>query len=804
MSIINDGNVKGNPSNTDDFLLPDLTFTQKAAALFYAEKLCWPVFPCKTDGKDAKKPLIKAWQENASTDPGQIKKWWDRWPDAAIGAPRNHESGISVIDLDNKKDLETGLTGLKAFEELEEEFNGGEEIEAVVVHTPNGGDHLYVSHGSLPFGKTESRVAPNVDTRCSKPDGSSSGYVILPPSKIENRRGKMKPYKWAEGSGLSSLRNPPDAPEWLAYRACFDKHERMSIECDYPEFREKLSDIPRAEWGDAFERHKEEDSDRKDRENEARQREIRREDANRERYWCDRASEPVGGLTLDDPYIAKAIEDELDKLRTCTTGQNAQLNDSAFALGSLLAGMGFDKPGDDPVEEARAMLFETILSVRNTDRAYKWDSKAGREAAIATIASGLNAGLAKPRDLSGISSTGSSTSNRNSSANAPSKGPTRKANIIPFSMIEERKLEWLWEGRFPLGKFSILGGQPDQGKSQVALDVAARVTTGAPFPREVHRRLVDKSNNETRYFNPERHCKEEEWRTPGRVIIIACEDDSEDTIRPRLEVAGADMDRVLSMDGSIVKNEDGSTSLEFFSVVGSIDELDDYLTAHPDVQMILIDPISAYLEGKDTHKTGEVRSALLPLQKLLQKHKIAGIAIMHFNKDTKGSPLDRISGSGAFTAVARAAYYVVEHPDNQWSDEIGEKRRLFVPAKNNLAAGGKSYGLSYVIKTAYTKRGNETSRVFWYPERDDTTIGEALSGKRDSDNALDNAEIFLSSQLAAGARKSDAIKRAALQADIKMGTLERAKKKLGVKVTKGRKREDPWTWSLPGKSDDPE
>jgi hypothetical protein len=45
-------------------------------------------------------------------------------------------------------------------------------------------------------------------------------------------------------------------------------------------------------------------------------------------------------------------------------------------------------------------------------------------------------------------------------------------------------VEWLWPGRIPIGKVTLMVGDPGNGKSLVALDVAARVSRGRAWPEE--------------------------------------------------------------------------------------------------------------------------------------------------------------------------------------------------------------------------------------------------------------------------------------------------------------------------------
>ncbi len=99
-------------------------------------------------------------------------------------------------------------------------------------------------------------------------------------------------------------------------------------------------------------------------------------------------------------------------------------------------------------------------------------------------------------------------------------------SISRFSEIEAREIAWLWEGRFALGKITLLTGEGGVGKSMLTCDIAARISKGISFP--------DGSS-----------CP------IGDCFFIAGEDGAEDTIRPRLDAAGADVDRVHLIRGPI-------------------------------------------------------------------------------------------------------------------------------------------------------------------------------------------------------------------------------------------------------------
>src|SRR5712692_4785507 len=66
------------------------------------------------------------------------------------------------------------------------------------------------------------------------------------------------------------------------------------------------------------------------------------------------------------------------------------------------------------------------------------------------------------------------------SPSAPNPNPETPGQLL--SEVETQYINWLWPGRIPLGKITILDGDPGMGKSLLAIDLAARVSTGQPMP----------------------------------------------------------------------------------------------------------------------------------------------------------------------------------------------------------------------------------------------------------------------------------------------------------------------------------
>ena len=260
------------------------------------------------------------------------------------------------------------------------------------------------------------------------------------------------------------------------------------------------------------------------------------------------------------------------------------------------------------------------------------------------------------------------------------------------SEIEPEPINWLWPQRIALGKNSLIAGLPGLGKSQITTYLAAITSSGGTWATG-------------------------EECVAGDVLILSAEDDPADTIRPRLEAAGANLDRVHIIEA--VRDERGERS---FNLNRDLDALAMSLAKLPDAKLAVIDPISAYLGGIDSHKNAEVRGTLAPLAKLAADHGVAFMSVTHLNKSPSTEPLTRVIGSMAFVAAVRTAFLVQQC-------KVNPERRLFLPLKNNISRS--CHGLAFRIEThVLSSSGIATSRVAWEAEPVTITASEALSQSR--------------------------------------------------------------------------
>jgi hypothetical protein len=222
-----------------------------------------------------------------------------------------------------------------------------------------------------------------------------------------------------------------------------------------------------------------------------------------------------------------------------------------------------------------------------------------------------------------------------------------------FTSIEPLPIEWLWPGWIPLGKVTMLDGDPGLGKSTLLLDLAARVSSHGIMP-------------------------DGKQGIAGHVLIMSAEDADEDTIKPRLVAAGATHERVHSFTHLTDANGKDRPP----EIPKDLEELE-ALIAAKDVRLLIIDPLLAFLCGADANKDQEVRRVLFRLSRIAAKYRCAIVCMRHLNKTNSTKAIYRGNTSIGVIGHARTGLLVGVDPDDQ-------HKRVLAVSKCNLAAKPKS------------------------------------------------------------------------------------------------------------------
>ena len=306
------------------------------------------------------------------------------------------------------------------------------------------------------------------------------------------------------------------------------------------------------------------------------------------------------------------------------------------------------------------------------------------------------------------------------------------AGKIPVPMIRmidviQTKIEWLWQPYIPFGKLTIVQGNPGDGKTYLAMQLAAACTNKVELP---NRKISE----------------------PFNVIYQTAEDGLGDTVKPRLIEAGADLDRVLVIDDT--KTEQLTLS----------DDRIERAIRQNKAKLLIIDPIQAFLGvNVDMNRANEVRPIFRNLGEIAQRTGCAIVLIGHLNKASGMQSTYRGLGSIDFTAAVRSLLFIGKVKDDP-------NLRVLTHEKSSLAPPGAS--LAFIL-------GDEDG-FRWIGEYD-ITADEMLTGSdRRKDTKIHEAKELICGMLAGGKTVLCAdIDAAAVKREISSRTMRDAKKALG-------------------------
>lgn len=315
--------------------------------------------------------------------------------------------------------------------------------------------------------------------------------------------------------------------------------------------------------------------------------------------------------------------------------------------------------------------------------------------------------------------------------------------LVRLSEIEPEPVEWLWYPYIPMGKVTIIQGDPGEGKSTLAMQLTAAVTRGEQFGEPDAPR-----------------------RDPAYVLYVNAEDGLADTIRPRLNTAGADCHYVIAP---------GEDAEDMYAGDGMLKAR--IVARRP--KLVILDPLQAYLGSEvDMHRANEIRPVMRELSQLAEQFHCAIVLIGHMNKRMGDKSVYRGLGSIDITAAARSVLIVTRDP------KCGENRVIF-QVKNSLAPEGEPVAFSL------------TERGFTWLGAYEASLTDCLEAERSrSDTVLARAKALILETL--GARKSmpaSEIYDIACSEGIAKSQLTRARQALKIPTW----REDgKWIWGAVG------
>lgn len=313
--------------------------------------------------------------------------------------------------------------------------------------------------------------------------------------------------------------------------------------------------------------------------------------------------------------------------------------------------------------------------------------------------------------------------------------------IISMDEVPVEEVEWLWYPYIPYGKITIIQGDPGEGKTTLALRLAALLSKGEALP----------------YDDTERE--------PVKIIYQTAEDGLEDTIKPRLEAAEADCSQIKVID-------------ESEATLTMLDERIEKAIVETGARALILDPVQAYIGAKvDMNRANEVRAVLSQLGRIAGQYRCAIILVGHLNKAQGNKSNYRGLGSIDFQASARSVLIVGRIKDNP-------QVRVMAQDKSSLAPEGEAIAFELDKENGFRWLGHY-----------DISVDDLLSGIP-KEKKSEQAENLILEYLSKGRYPQKELVKKAQAMGISKRVLDEAKKALNVQSVKEGSQ---WYWQLPKK-----
>lgn len=339
------------------------------------------------------------------------------------------------------------------------------------------------------------------------------------------------------------------------------------------------------------------------------------------------------------------------------------------------------------------------------------------------------------------------------------------------SKIRDIPIEWLWPGRIPIGRVTVMEGDPGCGKSGLTMCIAAGITTGNSWPDGQ---------------KPEVGC----------VIVANVEDPAASVIKPRLAAAGANLDfvEVIDLDSP---NADPLVIPSNVPTLGRMAEVFNAREGYPPVRLIIIDPLDAFAsEQIDLNRSQHARKALRSLELVASQWQLAVVVIRHLSKSRGRTANYRGLGSISIIGTARSAITVAKDPSDPG-------RSVLASVKGNWAKAPPPWSFSIQPATYTAPETGEviaTSTLRWEGPAHvtaDELVGEDQTFLKAGE--LEAAVEFVRAELAQGPRLNKELRSSATNVGLSSEALWKAGRIVGV--MRRRDENGDWSWELRGTED---
>jgi hypothetical protein len=318
---------------------------------------------------------------------------------------------------------------------------------------------------------------------------------------------------------------------------------------------------------------------------------------------------------------------------------------------------------------------------------------------------------------------------------------SKTTQIEQLSDIQPKPVRWLWKLYLAFGMLAMLSGDPDGGKTFIALAIAAAFSRGkVPYSGE--------------------RCN------PITTLYMSIENAAEYVTRPRFDALGGDPKRFFILKGTLTLQD--------------VDHIRAALI-QTGAELLIIDPLQSYLGAQvDSHRSNETRPVMDGLIRLAEELGICILIIRHLAKASGGRAIHRGLGSIDLTGAVRMEMLAGSAPDDP-------QVRALVQIKNNV--GPRAQSLRYEIA------GKEKDAKLIWRGTSDLTSADLLApeGSKKRKTQIDYAKEYLRTELAKGPQLVNDLEK---RGEFPLHVLQKARTELGLALT--RKGEGgPWVWGLP-------
>ena len=314
-----------------------------------------------------------------------------------------------------------------------------------------------------------------------------------------------------------------------------------------------------------------------------------------------------------------------------------------------------------------------------------------------------------------------------------------------FSDVQAKPVQWLWRPYIPIGKVTLLQGDPNDGKSTMMMNIVAELSKGGAMPDGTP------------------------LGRPQKTIYQCSEDDAADTIKPRLEACGAECKNIAFIDEGV------------YSGLTIDDERlrEAILEFRP--RLVVIDPIQAYVENdSDLMSASKARRLMRRMGIWASMYGCAIVVIGHMNKRGGQKDLYRGLGSIDLVASARSVLQVERREDDTLI-------RIVHHVKSSAVPNGPDFSFEIRPDTGFQWLKME--------EQDSPSSGEPIMDLPKNKHEL--AAFLITQALKNGPVETTEIRRVLSANRIGQKIMNDAKDALGIKPYRKMRR---WYWSMPSDS----